>query len=191
MSPALRSAFAALFSSPARDCLLTHLSRTIGPTSTINAEDALHLAAESLWRRPAPMCRVWDQGGAPALRRLVFVAARRQIRRRARHGAARFERCISPPAEASHGDTPERMLVRHRLARDIPSLARAAALTYGGSRVEQLEQALYARVFSGESETELARQFGVRRDLLNRAHRWLRVHLEQHPDAELSAPQAA
>jgi len=149
---------------------LQHRFPTVCPAE---AEDALQNTWVDVMRNPHSLESTLWHRGEPAFRRALHTVLWRQMR-------ALWRRRKPIPVDndavqdwAIDWDTPEELLRAKELRIEIDMLKDAAAITFGGSKPEALRAALDSRLDDGLSDTAVANIYGLRRETVNRAKRWV------------------
>lgn len=146
------------------------LRRTWPSAREVLVEEAVAQVFADLCARPEGLLEVQQKGTGGVLPFLCCVA-RRQLRGMLRRSVNRLE-----SLEVSSEDTPpfneaNRLNARIELRAYVPLVERAAEI-HGPHHRHALEEALW-ECFGGEFEAQAARRFGVRREYISRARRWL------------------
>jgi hypothetical protein len=82
----------------------------------------------------------------------------------------------APAAEAVHLCTPQQLALHRELTTQVHGLVDLAAARFGGRRKRALRAALHDRL-AGGTDAEAARAHRVPREYVNRAKRWIGMHL--------------
>lgn len=155
------------------ESLLTYLRARFPRVSPDVLEDAVQDCFLETLQHPS----AFDAALAESERRLqglMRCVAWRKARGRLCRGAGRFEVPAEQlPDAARLPGQPAMMDLVPRLSRALDE----AATLHGGATPELLRAALLHRFLSGESDTEVARVFGLRREPLNRAKRFVQTEL--------------
>ncbi|MCB9796286.1 MAG: hypothetical protein H6741_26630 [Alphaproteobacteria bacterium] len=156
-----------------REDLLAYLRARFPRTPHELLQDAVQDCFLEALEKPA----AFDAARACSMSRLCGLlrcVAWRKLRGRLSRGAGRFEvglealpLCAQLPGQAVAADVGPR----------VAGLLREAAAQFGGAEPEVLHAALVQRFLSGESDTQVAQAFGLRREPLNRAKRFVLAEL--------------
>lgn len=151
------------------------LARRFPGTGSAAVEDAMSDAFEDTMARPRPFVNAWKRGGQAAVVRLLRQAAWRRLRGHLRKKSSRCE-VGGTDAEPVYLCTPQELALGRELGAEVLALVEQAAAIHGGRRARALRAALLARL-AGSTDTEAARAHRVPREYVNRAKRWIGMHL--------------
>lgn len=135
-------------------------------------EDAVGYAYLTLLEDDAVIGRLAEQG-ASAMYAMLHCIAWRRLRRHHRLHARRFEVPSSAEACVLDGRSEARQAEAIMLWEEVDALVGQAARRFGRQNAPAMERALRNRVLLGFSDTEAAREAGVRREYVNEGKRWL------------------
>lgn len=161
----------------ARSRILRRLRRSFSSTPTEQIEDALSQSLLSLLETThnpnATTARAWRTGGSAALERLLSTVAWRTIRGEHRLLRARREHCRDVLPDLPHQEHPQAWWEAHRTLRRVQRLVPMAARRFGPTRARELQNALWERCLTDETDGVVAARHGVGRSQLCRARGWL------------------
>lgn len=150
-----------------REALLIYLRARFPKAPTELLQDAVQDCFLEALEKP----HAFDEAQRSArLSGLLRCVAWRKLRGRLVRGAGRFE--VSMRTLPAHGRQPGQALVADVKPR-VKALLWQAAQRFGGSDPELLHAALLHRFYTGDSDTKVAQAFGIRREPLNRAKRFV------------------
>lgn len=171
-------ALAEAFTLELRRALLAGLCRRFPGLGRELVEDAVQNAALELLASPTVLPGAWSRGGVVEIRRVLMVAAWRGCLRALTGPRARRELLLERLPESGGPADPESLLLCREVERAVEVALGRAARRHGGRRAPQLAAALAARLGADETDTEVARAYGVPRETLNRAKNWMAEQLE-------------
>ena len=145
--------------------LLRFLRRRFPALDDATVCDAVQETFVDLLRQPATVERARAHGQAELYRLIRCIAwrkARGELRRR-----SRLRQVAVPEVSCPPGQPHARSLTQ------LPRLMAEAVRRFGHRRAPQLRDALEHKLWTGEPDRQVARHFGVPREYLNRAKRFV------------------
>lgn len=153
--------------------MLTSLGARFPALPAASIEDAVAHTFEQALERPTFEVR-WRNAGAAGLERLLWTVAWRAVNTDRRTHARRTELLSQRAPVPAQISTPESIAIARDEMRCLAVQVSRASRRYGGRSPDRLERALLDRL-AGSNDTASARRFGVRREAVNQARRWLRT----------------
>lgn len=155
------------------------LTRTLGrrfPRSSEQVvEDAVSDAIAAALIKPAPFERALANNGREGVRCMFYCVARR----RHQDATKRMGALVLSYEARDHGDHVEPAQHATLRLRQVDDLIDQACMRFGHGRDSRLREALVERFRTGDSDTSVARSFGLPREYLNRARCFIQQALEQ------------
>lgn len=174
MNPSYQTTLA-LISQQHRAQLQRSLARSFPRAGEALLEDAVSDAITDAVAKPDAFLHAWEHRGEGALLGLLRHAAWCHLRGHYRRKASRCE--VRLEIDLRDPQTPESVVRGRESMAKVLALVDQAAERFGGSRPQDLREALYTRL-DGATDIEAARAHGVRREYVNRAKRWIGNHLD-------------
>lgn len=139
-------------------------------------EDAVNDAFVVALERPARFAQAYRQGrGLALLRRVAWRQLRAYFRRKSSQCELAGEEHIAH-ANAPAALSPAALLSSYQEVTRTFTLVDEAADQFGGKQAPALRAALHMRL-AGSTDTEAAKAHNVPREYVNRAKRWIGMHL--------------
>ncbi|MCB9761182.1 MAG: hypothetical protein H6739_15180 [Alphaproteobacteria bacterium] len=160
-----------------RESLLERLTRSFPGTCPGRIEDAAQqamlIALEHAHTGPSCVRAAWARGGGAAIAQQLFNFGWRHLRGEHRLKRSRVETLAASLPARGHQEHPEGILVARHTAQAVACMLPCAARKHSKKHASTLTAALEDRLWSGDTDKDVAARHGVERSLICRARNWL------------------